>query len=582
MAKGYVDLQLTESQRNDLQHDVLSHSHPLGNSVYEFTNRHYDPDLYQYLFNWHPDHLHEDAGNRPALILGRRGAGKSSYLNYLAHKDNVLAVPVKSWEVIDLVDSQVREILNNQNAIDAEKVADIWHLIFLTLATRRAYDLLKDVGELQPLLHGLPFIDFAKKGVTQLVSGVLNKLKEKYLEGNRTYFDIETLTQAMGIGYTNLDDWETTLSNSAQKAGKIIILLIDNPERLEQQPLLENDLGLEQMYKESTKSRWMTYAGLLTLLAHFNEGKTGVQARYCVPAEQYFFLQDRSAAILKDFTNIHVLHWSSGDLLSALAHRFMVFLQLNPQLRSNERYLQLKSIPIYTREGAFEFFREIFGNSIVNYRGYTEDTVTYLLRHTQLLPRQLLIYINAALKKALAKNVHDLTYIDSTYIKVAIKDNEELCATEIIDSYKSIYPEGKMLVDNIDNFPIIDTVHNIKTNWASLGAKKILSKYKDYPGVSFEADRFIRFLSETGVIGRISIESLSNAHSYINAEFEYTLPHKLNIKSTDKIAVHPIFSMIVSPERHKDLSSYIGIYPKGIEEDFVVDRDGIKNRYIRH
>jgi hypothetical protein len=259
----------------------------------------------------------------------------------------------------------------------------------------------------------------------------------------------------------------------------------------------------------------------------------------------------------------------------------MVFLQVYPEYRSDERYNELKKISIYERQGAFEFFREVFGKRIENFRGYPEDTVTYLLRHTQLLPRQLFIYINAAIKAALKNGNKDITKVDASYIKEAIKNNEELCASEIVDSYSATFPEGKDIMKQIDNLPIIEKVELIKKSWSDLGAKKILSKYRDFPEVIVEADRFIRFLVEIGVIGRIAIDSLHNKNKYIYAEFEYTMPQTLNIKSTDMVAIHPLFTSMVSPERHKDLSPYVGIYPKGIEEDFVIDNDEMRRKYVR-
>ena len=106
----------------------------------------------------------------------------------------------------------------------------------------------------------------------------------------------------------------------------------------------------EESYAESSRARWHAYSGLLTLLAHFNKGKVGIQVRYCVPAEQYFYLQERSSAILKDFANIQLLHWSSGDLLSSVAHRYMVCLQLHKKNRDESRYQELKKIGVSDHE----------------------------------------------------------------------------------------------------------------------------------------------------------------------------------------------------------------------------------------
>lgn len=582
MEYRFKELKLDPDELEELKDEILTKSHPLGNKAFEYTNDRYNPDLYQLLFNWHPDHFHEDKGVRPSIILGRRGSGKSSYLNNLSHKEGVIAIPLNSWDVVDIIERQVGFILDNQLTVDAEKVADIWHLVLLTVATRAALDISPDDEKLQKVLGDLPLSDFANKPYIALTKYILERLCKNYLDSKDTYFDSSLIIQSLGLGCQTLGEWEKVLSSLAKKRAKTFIIMIDNPERLE--PTVDRDWGraLGESYADASKPRWQTYAGLLTLLAHFNEGKVGIQVRYCVSAEQYFFLQDRSSAILKDFSNIQVLHWSSGEILSALAHRYMVYLQLYPNNRSELRYQQLKQIPIYDRKGAFEFFEQVFESQVINNRGHEEDTITYLLRHTQLLPRQILFYVNEAIRLALRANPdYDLTRLSALYLKQAINHHEALCAKEIIDSYRSAFPEGKELINSIDGIRLISTIATIKKDWASLGAKKVINKYSDFPEVTVESDRFIRFLLEVGIVGRTSKAESFGDNGYLNAVFEYNLPQRMHINSEDEVAIHPIFSTHASQNRGAELSTYKGIYPRGTELEYDIDKSAIKAKYIR-
>ncbi|MCU7919222.1 MAG: hypothetical protein KZQ95_12825 [Candidatus Thiodiazotropha sp. (ex Epidulcina cf. delphinae)] len=568
---------MSDKQVEQLKEEVLTLGHPLGNKVFEYSDDRYDPHLYHLLFNWHPDHFHEDKGIRPSIILGRRGAGKSSYLNNLSHKKDVVAVPVKSWDAVDLIEKQVKLILNNQNSLDAEKVAHIWHLVFLTLATKALVRLAPSSEEIKAIVQNIPIKNFAAKAFIVIAKEMLEVLKNKYLQNNDTSFDLSTISDSIGLWCNSLSEWELILSGAAKNVGKVIIIMIDNPELLEPNA----DFDWERSYSEASKPRWHTYAGLLTLLAHFNEGKVGIQARYCVAAEQYFFLQERSSAILKDFSNIQVLHWSSGEILSALAHRYMVYLQLHPQNRNDKKYKNLKMVPIYSRNGAFEFFRMVFEEYVTNKREHTEKTITYLLRHTQLLPRQVILYTNKAIQIALQNDpMYDLTHLDSKLLRYAIETNEDLCAREIIDSYRPVFPEGRELMDTIDDIPLISLLEDLKRDWSKLGAKKVLNKYLAFPGVTVEADRFIRFLVEVGVIGRVQSSGDLKNGDYVNAEYEYTLPQRLHVHSNDYIAIHPIFSNHASPQRYSDLDPYKGVYPKGTDLDAAIDKLAIKNKYI--
>lgn len=582
MSKTYDEIIISKEQYNDLTDEILTRSHPLGNNVYEYTSPRYDSDLYQLLFNWHPDHFVEEPGVRPAIILGRRGAGKSSYLNNLSHKESVLAIAVRSWDVVDLVEKNVKSILQTQDVIDAEKVADIWHLVFLTLATKRAGELEISEPHIKAMLQNFPIKEIATKTVSIVIGEMLDFVKNSFIKNKNTNIDLSTIVSSLGMGHNTLHEWEASLSEFAKQLDSCIIIMIDNPERLDPSPRQGIDQGIEKAYAEISTARWQTYAGLLAQLAHFNEGKVGVQARYCVPAEQYFFLQDRSSARLKDFSSVQVLHWTSGEILSALAHRYMVYLQLYPNNREQSRYDYLLKIPIYTREGAFQFFKSVFESTIVNDRGLREDSVTYLLRHTQLLPRQIIVYVNEAISLALRENdQYNLTSLESRFLKQAIQSNEELCAIEIVDSYSSIFPEGNELMNSIASLPALSTIDEIKSMWSQVGAKKTLNKYAHvYPEVQAESDRFIRFLIEVGVIGRVINDTNGQADGYVNALFEYTMPQKMYLAGSDSVAMHPIFSKNCDKKNYAKLGDNKGVYPKGTEQGDV-DKAPMRLRYVR-
>ncbi|MFT5548116.1 MAG: hypothetical protein ACI9CO_000028 [Candidatus Azotimanducaceae bacterium] len=578
-ANKYHEIRIDPDKTKELTDVVLSLQHPLGKFGFEYANAHYDSELYQLLFNWHPDHFHENEGIRPGIILGRRGSGKSSYLNNLARKEHVIPIPVKSWDVVDLVEQQVREILKDQENVDPEKVSEIWHLVFLTLATREAIKHKIVSSKFREILDNFPIKEMASLSITALASNIMAIFGRKYIEKRRETQNISLVLEAMQLGFDSLSQWETFLSDGARKANKYLILMIDNPERLiAQKPTRDEEW--DKAYSESSTARWQSYAGLLHLIAHFHESKVGIQIRYCVAAEQYFFLQERSSAILKDFADVRLLHWSSGDLLSSLAHRYMIYLQFHPENRDEDKYQELLNMDIYRREGAQQFFNSIFESEIVNGRLNNENPVDYLLRHTQLLPRQLLVYMNAAMQTALTRNPKTkLTTLRVEDLKYAVEEFEELLATEIIDSFSDSFPEGGNIIDNIQNLPIHDVYKNYKKNWQQFGANKALREYSNFPQVTVDSDRLMKFFTEVGILGRAL--NTANEEGYLNVEFEYTLPRRLHANPSDLMAIHPIFSSYTDPQSHSQLDPSKGVYPKGSSLDDLQDKSKIQRKYVR-
>jgi hypothetical protein len=126
-----------------------------------------------------------------------------------------------------------------------------------------------------------------------------------------------------------------------------------------------------------------------------NEGAKNVQLRYCIPAEQFFAFKELAKNPIKDFGSLRLLHWTVGELLSIVAHRFLLHLLIWKE--EKPEYQRLVQYPIYTRKGALDFFDEILPNKITNGRGIAEKTRTYFLRHFQILPRQIITLLNEVL-----------------------------------------------------------------------------------------------------------------------------------------------------------------------------------------
>ena len=499
--------------------------------------------------------------------MGRRGSGKSTYLNHLSQKDNIVPIPIKIWEVIDIVESQVEAILKRQATIDSEKVADIWQLIFMSLACLKASELSIDDSKIKEFLKAFPIREISKGAIVKIVTSVIQQIKKVYLEKDEI-FDIVVCVDSISSSLNTVDSLEMSLSISLSlslsllRNNRVLIFMLDNPERFTRDEILD----LSQ--RSQDKPREQTIAGLLNLAGRMNKGNIGVQLRLCIPSEQYFYLKKVSQSKGKDFKKTQLLHWTSGEILSMVAHRYIAFLTVYPEYRNDNDYNKLLKIPIYTREGAKEFWKKIFPDKIKNGRGKSERALVYLLRHTQLLPRQLLDYLNKTINLAMEGGQTDFTKIDVLYLKRAIEDAEYETSAEVIDAYSYSYPEANEIFGTVlQKLPILTTAKDIKDiHYKGTDAKGILHKNSGHPQVSTTSQRFLRLLIETGVYGKVLHEPKENSIGYLEAEFEYTINGVLKIDDDDELAMHPLYSGGISPQLYSMIEkNTLGVYPVGTD-----------------
>ncbi len=546
---------------DNLRQSVLFDQQYLGSSIYEYMFGQYDDKLYHVLFDGHSKNIYESIGQRPSIILGRRGSGKSTYLNHLSQKDNVIPLGLKIWDMIDLVESQVEDILNRQKTIDAEKVSDIWHLIFMTLASVEATKQSINNSEITTFLRSLPIGEVGSNSLVQVASKIIEKLKSVYI-GSKDNFDIEICLDAITASSTTLDMLEKTLSDTLSNSDKVIVFMLDNPERFTREEII--DLSKKSQYEAREK----TISGLLNLSGRINKGNIGIQLRLCIPSEQYFYLKKVSSSKKKDFNATQILHWKSGDILSMAAHRYLVFLTVYPEYRDDITYIDLVKLPIYSRNGSIQFWNNVLGSDIKNGRKVKEDVLTYLLRHTQLVPRQLLDYLNRAVNLSIKDGCRDLTKLAAIYVKNAIEEVEYDISSEVIDAYSYSYPEANEIFDVVlPKLPILTTAKEIKDDlYKTTDAKAVLKRNSNHPQVIQSKERFLRLLVETGVYGKVSQTPKERSMGYVEAEFEYTIHGSMRVTDSDQLAMHPLFSGNISPVLYSMLEDNImGVYPIGTD-----------------
>jgi len=292
--------------------------------------------------------------------------------------------------------------------------------------------------------------------------------------------------------------------------------------------------------------------GLLKIVGSMNKPRDIVDIRFCLPSELYPRFAELSSNPNKDFRRALRLQWSASELILIGAQRLMFYLASNHR----ELYKKYVHLDLTKRGDALHMFSAVLPEKITNQTGYPEETISYILRHTQLLPRHFIILLNSIFRSHRSNRFP----VSEERIISGIQQVEEAMVGEIFVAFNLIYPNAKVtcrkcLPELGHKFTMAD-LHRVFTRHgkAVFGSDNLFD--------------FQRMLVEIGAVGKVIPGS--DKDLYIKGNFEYTISHQLSISQDDELCVHPLFSGIFQgggkPERP--------VYPYGSNFDDEDYRDG--------
>jgi hypothetical protein len=270
--------------------------------------------------------------------------------------------------------------------------------------------------------------------------------------------------------------------------------------------------------------------GLLKFIGETNRPSARIDVRLCLPAELYRTFMSVSSNPDKDFKRKLVLHWTAQELVSLAAHRLILFAYAHPEhplsipddLESVERGLSAQVL------------KRVLPDFVMCGLGVNEDPIAYILRHTQLLPRHLLIILNSIADKYKRFPDDSFMKVSEEAIRRGVAAVEERLVQEVFTAYRYAYPDAQAvckacLPELQHKFPIGDLERVFRTH-----GKKAMGEH--------EFSMFKRMFIEMGIIGRV----LDDNQRYILAEFEYTVQHQLITSTEDMLCIHPLFTEVFS------------------------------------
>lgn len=448
---------------------------------------------------------------RPSIIVGRRGSGKTSYLRKLGHESPThLFVEIRTDRAFNILLASINNII--RDAITVESISSIWDAIlwngFFWLLYRTGRPKVGHVSIQQHLrtLH----IDNCES--LESVFNVFSRTMEQIAK-QTSGFAIDRIAETLrGVKF---EDLKAIASSDLAKEDSSAIVVMDS---LDEYPVRDAD------FKK-------TLAGLLKCAGEFNVVNRNYQFRLCLPSELYWEFREKvSTNPQKDFSSQVVVRWQVSELLIAACRRLMI----NLYLTHPKAYAAVQHNPLETRRDADAFLAQLFPSDVKNLNGRYEKTDTYLLRHTQLLPRQMLLLLSSILKtKAVNEDFEPgkVPFFSEDGVRDGVRITEDSIVDEIFSVYRDRY--GELPADACAT--IIPSLPRVFTADQFARAVKMYSKES---GRQFSVAKLKRMFLEIGAFGKLDQPD----SIYRRARFEYTMTTRLPIGEDDQLCVHPLFS----------------------------------------
>jgi hypothetical protein len=476
------------------------------------------------LFERH-NSIYKSLRNRPSIIMGRRGAGKTHYLRSVFFDDHYdFHIEIRTPRVLSHMTQVVQRMTND--AVFTESVAELWEIIlwvsvFGEMQKRSLFEW-KQQNIINEYLESIGIEN--GEHVDKVLWNLADRLNTQ-VDNNSSLIILETLR---GINGVTFDEAKQIALDYLEKENKKFAILMDSLE----------DFQLD--FDSVSRS----LQGLLKLVGSMNKPRDRVDIRFCLPTEVYQRFVKISSNPNKDFKRALNLQWTGTELVLIGANRLTLYLSLfyEPFIRN------IFPLDVTKRSGALKLFHAVLPEKITNAAGYQEETISYILRHTQLLPRHFLMLLNSILKSTgSTQNLRPFPVSQERIIN-SIRQVEGYIVSEIFVAFKLIYPTAeetcKRCLPELGHQFRMGDLHRVFTRHgkAVFGSDNLLE--------------FQRMLLEIGAIGRVI--SGKETDVYIKGHFEYTVAHELVLSQEDELCVHPLFSGIFGGAKNER-----PVYPYG-------------------
>ena len=292
-------------------------------------------------------------------------------------------------------------------------------------------------------------------------------------------------------------------------------------------------------------------AALVEAATKFNHDFTqhGLHLKVFLSAETFPHLQENYISnTLKYVQSPLYLHWRPKDLIRLVCWRFDNFLKRSKRatIHGDVEWENFPSV----RD---KVWIPHFGEWITNGSNIREYTFPYVLRHTQLRPRQLIAVCNEIANHSDPLGTSNPTFPPELILST-VRDTEANLATEVLNAYKGTYPHIADIVMALTGLPSI-----FKGSDLDRVAKR---SSRHFPRGDYFPSEFRRLVAELGIVGRVR---KITSRGFVMADFEYAMDNRLSLQESDQCVIHPMFYRKLNVQIERKYA----VYP--FPEQFVAD-----------
>ncbi|MBD2256346.1 hypothetical protein [Pseudanabaena sp. FACHB-2040] len=499
-----------------MDREVAEHFSPFGEADCESELKLLQGEYSKYFF-YHTWFNEVALDPKVFLIVGRRGSGKtalSQFFSFQKRFRRATAIDVDEPVAFEQVLQDIASTATQSREIAIPRIAKVWSFVIWSIIFRELKD--QDVRIRAACIFG------DKSGrLSTFIRHALKSLLNRLLKTENDLWD----------------ELEDILSDDRIQAGQKAVL-----ELARKKPVILSIDTLEN-YAVNDVAMMRAIAALIQFGSDFNRdyGIRGLHLKLFLMDEVFPYLKEEMVLNpLKFVRNVVYLHWRPKDLMRLISWRFYTYLQAIGKLDPAS-----KAIDWDSHEDVLEkLWYPYFGTSLRNRQGVPELTFPYLLRHTQMRPRQLIVLSNAIAKQALAEK--SFPHFRPNDIVDAIYQGQCDLAEEVINSYSSVYPKVGRIVEALSGLPMIFTGNELD--------KRAPLTASEWPPGEYSPLSFRQLVAELGIVGRV--RHLDEKAGYAEADFEYSMEGRLPLMVTDTCVIHPMFYRKLNIKVNRKLRVY--------------------------